>query len=249
MAEPEELSDEPEFIFRGTVRQVGAATLSTIIPDSRVAVVHVAQVLLGAAPLLDWIGREVTVQFSTPGQVEEGREYEFQTRPWLFGESLAVISQGQRLISQVESRSSPDPIRARAERELRKHVAQADLIVSGQVTAVRLPTGAAGVSPKRQTRKDPRWREAVIEVTHTYKGASERELMVLFPSSRDVVWKGGPQLEPGREGIFLVHRVTPEEVEGSIAQFVCLHDWDVQPLTQSTQIEAYLSRSTPQSGS
>jgi hypothetical protein len=103
-------------------------------------------------------------------------------------------------------------------------VDEADLVVTGRVKAVRAPSepspapksrslslqaAAAPVAqrPQRISEHDPLWREAVVEVTGTEKGgATSKEIVVRFPSSRDVRWYKAPKFEPGQEGMFLLQK-------------------------------------------
>jgi hypothetical protein len=118
------------------------------------------------------------------------------------------------------------PAEALSRRKLQQHVDAADVVVTGRVKAVRdldeAPPGAkrrgvgltataaaaaAVPGPRRRiSEHDPLWQEAVVEVTGTEKGGTAKQIVVRFPSSRDVRWYKAPKFEPGQEGVFILRK-------------------------------------------
>src|SRR5207253_5805161 len=92
--------------------------------------------------------------------------------------------------------------------ELKAHVEQAAMVVSGRVEQVRpAELAAARPRPKRISEHDPDWQEAIIRVEDGIKGAQAGEQVVVrFPGSRDVAWVGAPRFSAGQEGTFLLHK-------------------------------------------
>lgn len=226
---PADLANEASFIFQGDVLQIGASTLPELTAGVRSAIVRVTRVLLSTPLLADASGTVLTVELAPREQVRQGRSYEFYTHPRAFGGSVIVTSLGHRAVkADVVAAAPSDPVRAREIREMRKHVDDADVIVTGIVSAVRLIATPKAVP---HTDKDPKWREAVIDVAETFKGdvPAAAELIVLFSASRHPGWRETPELEVGQRGVFLVHSIAPEEAGGSTAAYACLHSWDVQP--------------------
>jgi hypothetical protein len=99
---------------------------------------------------------------------------------------------------------------------LQERVADADVVVTGKVSAVRLPAetapgptmaSAAPAAPKRISEHDPLWREAVIHVDSVVKGEHPDDTVVVrFPSSTDVRWHKAPKFHPGQEGVWMLRK-------------------------------------------
>jgi hypothetical protein len=117
---------------------------------------------------------------------------------------------------------------------------------------------AAGLAPAARGRiseHDPMWREAVIEVNDVHKGnASPRQVIVRFPSSRDIRWHKAPKFHPGQEGVFLLKKAAlpPPSAKGGAAAlsakaptvaYTCLHPEDFQPLEKFQAIKSIMEKS------
>ena len=85
--------------------------------------------------------------------------------------------------------------------------------------AVRLPDEAAqtvkgaGVAASEQppsrpiSEHDPKWREAVVQIDDVHKGVhKQKQVVVRFPASTDVMWYGAPKFHPGQQGFFTLHK-------------------------------------------
>src|SRR5436853_3651230 len=117
----------------------------------------------------------MSVQLGGTSGIQAGQQYVFYTNGWLFGESIAVQSIDQRPVAPELTAQSADPVQALAERDLLGHTASADLIVTGKVLSIGLPTvttAAVGQPGQREpmSEHDPEWREAVIAVESAEKG-------------------------------------------------------------------------------
>ena len=54
---------------------------------------------------------------------------------------------------------------------------------------------------------DPHWQEALVEVTEVVKGlAGQRKVVVVFASSKDVLWYKAPKFQVGQHGLFTLHK-------------------------------------------
>ena len=73
----------------------------------------------------------------------------------------------------------------------------------------------------------PTWRQALIRVQSVLKGdQSEKMLIVIFPSTEDLMWANSPKFKKEQTGIWLLHSgaqlsqerakilLTPEQVHG-----------------------------------
>ena len=118
-----------------------------------------------------------------------------------------------------------DPVRNYlADRELQTRVADADMVVEGQVSSVHLPqaenfaTMARAESVKPISEHDPKWREAVIDVQAVHKGKpGTKQVVVRFPSSTDVLWHRAPKFHAGDRGLWLLHSPEAAQLEGKEA--------------------------------
>jgi hypothetical protein len=201
-----ELTRSAELVFRGTVRQTGAANLSIVEPSASTAIVRVDEVLKASGGLDDFTGRDVTVFLSEPASAGERRV--FFTRVRLLGESLGAQEVGRAAGAVADVASQVQSARGEIVREdLAARLAAADLAVSGRVrsTRVALKGGPA-------TEHDPQWREAVLEVRSVLKGrVAEKTVTFWYPGSLDVMWAQVPKPDAGQEGTWLLHRVPRDD--------------------------------------
>jgi hypothetical protein len=158
-----------------------------------------------------------------------------------------------------------------ADRELQRQVEAADVVVTGRVTAVRAPSepsSAPGArrmmraggpttapQPQRISEHDPLWQEAVVEVTGTEKGGPAKQIVVRFPSSRDVRWYKAPKFTPGQEGVFILRKSTKDAVPGAAKALAAgrarvgpevysvEHSADFQPMHRAESIKTLLKPS------
>src|SRR5215831_1539814 len=164
----EDLAQQARFVFKGTVRQLKAATMPEVPVTDRTIVVRVDEVIHAPEILSHYTGQDITVQLGTRKKVEVGQEAVFFTNGWLFGKSVAVQSIDHHPVNRAMAalrHTTGDPVKNLADHDLRAHFDNADLVVSGRVTSVRMPQGMAG-APTRlpPSEHDPLWQEAVVEV-------------------------------------------------------------------------------------
>jgi hypothetical protein len=279
----ETLAQQARFIFQGTVRQRGAATMADVPVSARTLIVRVDRILQAPRTFDAYLGREITVQLkNSRAKAATGQTFTFYTNGWLFGDSLAVQSVGQLPAPAAErtgasalalvtepATSAQDTL---ANRDLQDRLNNADMVVLGRVTAVRLPqtttdaranrlaaAKAEETGDKEKTpisEHDPEWREAVVEVQAVEKGAVDNDNVVIrFPSSDDVQWYRAPKFAVGQEGVFLLHDTQGEPVvdkevslraavprEGA-AIYDALHPADYQPPQQLPVVRALLAKS------
>jgi hypothetical protein len=211
------------FTFKGTVKQVRAATLRQVSADERTLIVTVDHIIEAPVALAAFTGHDITVQTTRGARPRVGDEFIFHTTGWMFGDSVAVQSIQQLPVNKshtaLVSRGG-DPIDHKRARDRRERFDQASLVVSGTVTTVRLP--AEAVTSKRRavrvaglvvpaavgpvSEHDPHWREAVIAVDDVHKGrGAKREVVIRFPASTDVRWYKAPKFQTGQKGFFMLH--------------------------------------------
>lgn len=236
----EESASQSHFIFKGTVTKINAATLPQVRPTARTIIVKVEEVVHAPPPILgDYKGKEVTIQLNRPGAVRTGQQFVFFTTSWMFGSSIALreIDRRQSHADISVTRSRVSEVHAKfAEDRLQNRLNDAELVVSGRVSAVR----PAPDDIRRQSisEYDPHWWEAVIQIETVLKGQiNERSLVVLFPSSRDVMWERAPKFREGQEGTWVLRREIVRGTEPPQEYFTAVHPLDFHPNDQIERIK------------
>jgi hypothetical protein len=255
------LAAQAAFIFKGTVRKLKAATMRSVEVTDQTLIVRVDRVIQGPKALAAYLDQEITVQLSEGGKLKKGEQAIFYTNGWLFGESVAVQSIGHTKVEDKATprslSSAPELVQPTLDQKLSQHVAEADVVLKGRVTSIRMP----GESAKRKgsmstaatgpiSEHNAHWREALIEVEDVQKGEhAHQQLIVRFPSSRDIAWANSPKFEPGQEGIFILHKDKDEPPQrGAKATrevYTALHPEDFQPLHKAREIRTIIQQSAP----
>jgi hypothetical protein len=101
---------------------------------------------------------------------------------------------------------------------------------------------------------DAKWKEAVLKVQSVDKGeTSEKQVVVIFPSSDDIMWKQTPKFKPGQTGTWLLHKsqikdeavadalLTPKVGE-KVGAYTSLDPEDFQPTDPNGKNAARLRR-------
>jgi hypothetical protein len=235
----EELVEQSQFVFKGTVRKVNAATLPQILPTPNTVIVKVDEVLHAPPTSLgDYKGKEVTVQLNRARTVRAGEQFVFFTTSWMFGSSIAVREVGRMRpepdVAMTRDRLTEAQAKA-ADNKLQNRLADAGLVVAGRGSAVRL--APEDVRQRSVSEHDPDWWEAVIEIDSVLKGeVSERSVVVLFPSSRDVMWEGAPKFREGEEGIWILRRERIRGLPATSEYFTALRARDFHSKEQLDRI-------------
>jgi len=209
-----DVSGEAKFLFKGTIQKLGASTLAQVPKNEPTAIVHVDEVLHAPPALAKTLGKLITVKLAKGTKPKVGEQVLFHANGWLFGGSVAVesVKQEKPAVAKTMLAAQPsDPARNLADRELHNRVANADMVVEGEVSSVHLPqtesllAAKAVNSAKPVSEHDPKWREAVINVGVVHKGdPGTKQVVVRFPSSTDVQWHRAPKFHTGDRGVWLL---------------------------------------------
>jgi hypothetical protein len=246
--------ETPTYVLEGTIKKLKSATMKEVPVDRNTAVVTVDRVIEAPPDLAGYDGQDITVQLSGTRKAAVGQRLIFHTASWLYGSSVAVRSLREEPVTAAHAAMlapGGDPVERRRQREQRAHFDAADLVVSGKVVAVRLPSEApqaraASLATGTTTRRpisehDPKWREAVIQVDDVHKGdLDSKEVVVRFPASTDVMWHNAPKFHPGQQGNFLVHKTSAPRPRPS-SRRVGLRDGtarDTKPVVTYTALDA-----------
>jgi hypothetical protein len=237
-AAAQELIRQSSFIFAGTVKGLKSSTVPIVSPTDGTATVHVDEVVYNAGVVSDVLGSDITVQLRSPGSVKEGEHAVFFSNVATYGESIVVDEVGHFEFTKEELESLRGQIKEAQtrmpEEQVQKRIAQADLIVTGTVTAVH-PTAETRQRPPA-SEHDPQWWEATIKVQSVEKGPAQKgDVVLLFPHSDDVRWFGSPKFKEGQQGVFLLHRT--EEAALRVRGFTALDALDFQPIQQRDSIK------------
>jgi hypothetical protein len=228
-------TDTAPFVFRGTVQQTGAVTMSHLDSEGA-ATVKVDEVIQAPDLLRRIAGQTITVYGEAT--LKPGQRATFFTDGLIFGESIAVHAKEVQPLEGAEPAGAGVELGAAPENPVDNLHAQraqerfdaADLVVTGKVTSIHAaepPPGIAaaaaglGVEQGPSTRiseHEPLWNDAVIEVNEVHKGeAPEGQVVIRFPSSTDVKWFRAPKFQPGQEGVFMLHKDEPKAAGAGVA--------------------------------
>lgn len=245
---------EATFVFNGSIKKLNASNVKQAPATGRTAIVTVDEVIEAPPNLARYAGQDITVELSSRRQLKVGDRMIFHAIGWLFGEGIAVHSLYEEL-GQIKPASKSREI----PRATRKHFDDADLIISGKIVEVRLPKPASAAKKEsgasqtttRVSEHDPKWREAIVEVDQVHKGEkSKRQVVIRFPSSRDVAWRRAPKFQAGQEGFFILHKERrstaksgtgkSQRSSGSGPAFTVRDPQDFQPYSEAGGIKSLI---------
>jgi hypothetical protein len=230
------------FIFRGTVKAIGAAT-PTVPAEARTAVVVVDQVIEVTPPLGDLTRREVTVRLRKAEALRPGEAAVFFTYLYRAGTSVGLEEVGWLPAAQADEVKRLDTaVRAArqelADEALARRLASAALVVTG-VAGDPQPTEAARRTPVGE--HDPLWWAAPIRVESVEKGQpGTAPVVALFPTSIDLYWEHSPRLKAGQRAIFLLQPDSRKQF--SVPGLFLIDPLDVQTPDQLPRVRLLLRR-------
>lgn len=253
---------EARFVFRGTVKQLQAATSPTIPDPEKAAIVRVDEVIQAPALFSKLAGRDITVYLDRK-KIAAGDKAIFYAMGVHFGKSIAVRALDHHAVEQAPvtlAFHGNDPVKNLKARDTQAHMETADLVISGTVVTIRQPleptptAEAAAAKPvrRRPSEHDPHWQEAVIRVDQVYKGSTDGDTVVVrFPSSADIMWREAPKFRVGQRGVFLLHQQSKPGVArtrqaattaaASPAIYTALHPMAFHPSEQMDLIRPLLA--------
>lgn len=214
MSTDERRAEEAGFIFRGKAvpdkdhpgRDDGDAERGSAAEDT--IRINIDEVMHSTPELRGLRGRDAFVITERKAAFEGGEEFVFFTDVVSLGDHLIVRELGHRRATSAAREEIAEMLRAAAERPLAERVRQADLIVTGEVTACRV---LERPSPPR-SEHDPEWGIARVAIRTVHKGKKPKgEVEVLFANSHDIAWYKSPKLHEGKHGIFLLHLAGQED--------------------------------------
>jgi hypothetical protein len=250
---PDALAQEARFVFKGTVQKLKAATMRGIPVDDRTVVVRVDEVIHASEVLSHYAGQDITVLLAGKKKLKKEQQAVFYTNGLVFGDSVAVQALDYQDVGKMPAAmavAGGDPVKNLAAKDIQARLTTADVIVSGRITSVRLPSDTVAAKSKsaglaastvtgRISEHDPDWRIGEIQVDQVHKGSHKgKTAEVRFPNSQDVMWHDAPKFHPGQEGFFILHKSEKVKVAAKSAptkdagDYVAFHSVDFQPFDE-----------------
>jgi hypothetical protein len=258
----DDLARQARFVFKGTVRKLRAATIPDIKDKSGTVIVRVDEIVHAPEEMSYFAGHEITVQLSGKKKVKVGQQAIFYTNGWLFGESIAVVSIGHHSVEEspaalTVAMTTGDPVKNLATIDMKNRYDDAQLVVSGRVRSVQLPTDSIAATASAAepitpfSEHDPMWRDALVDVAAVHKGSHDQKTVTLrFPASQDVMWFKAPKFRPGHEGVFMLQKSEVKEHAAAAADagtietaqaYTCMHPADFQALPHADEVNTLLT--------
>jgi hypothetical protein len=248
----EELSERANFVFHGRVKKLKAASMPGVKITDKTAIVTVEEILHGPELLSGYAGKDITVQLSGSQKVKVGQEAIFFTNPSTYGEGIEVQSLGHRPVERAATTmraawgATDDPVQNLANRDIKARFDKSDLVISGRVTSVSLPSGS-DEDEGSLSEHNPLWRDAAIEVEAVHKGSySGKNIVVRFPSSEDIKWNDSSKFHVGQEGLFILRKeeIKTKGAAGQAAKsaeaYTALSPLDFQPSNEEGGIKSLI---------
>jgi hypothetical protein len=211
---PATLLEQSDIVFVGSVLHHYARSFPEMEITPNTLVVKIDQLLEKPAAVALADGDLVSVEALSPWDLPVGTRAIFYSEGWIFGSGVAVRELHHELLGPAFDKSVRDQIASRfvAARErlaaarLRARVRAADLIVVGEVVAVRPGRAREGEKRPLSPEDDPQWREAIVRVDEVVKPVVPplTSLVIRFPGSRDRLWSEMPKFVTGQRGTFLL---------------------------------------------
>jgi len=197
------LSQEAGMVFKGTVKQQGAATMPQVPVNDKTLVVTVDEILKAPDGLKPLVSKDITVQLGEGQQAAAGQQYIFFCKGWMFGASIALIAIGVAQATDLATKHATASVASAPDRAIIERIAKAETVISGRVVDVREVPRTGPIS-----EHDPMWREAVVQADTVAKGPQpdigQDKVVVRFASSRDIRWKNAPKFHVDQQGVWIL---------------------------------------------
>jgi hypothetical protein len=193
-------------IFIGTIEKLGTAKTTQATLEENTAVVTVEEVYTPTGGLGDLRKRGITVLLDARRPAKAGERALFFANGVAYGAGV-VVREVERLPVTDKAALEKEIAAAltrRDDRALAQRIARSSLVVVGKVVSVR---EAQRPEQPAISEHDPRWFEAVVELTSVERGQfSGKDLTILFPASADELWAEAPKFKVGQEGVFILQK-------------------------------------------
>lgn len=268
--------DDSTLVFKGTIVSL-ESNVDSIGPNDNPVTVRIDEVELGTDQVQknfgSLVGKELTAIWDPTAKGAMPRRIGisavFFVNPLLYEKNIAVTTvavANNETVKNLPKRLG-DAIEQKKQEPLNTALKGADRVVTGFVEEKIRPLPEEKLAKLRSlangydlySEHSPRWREAVIHVRSVLKGnrqtakQGEEMLVVIFPSTEDLMWANSPKFEQNQSGIWLLHSMTqlseeqakilltPEQFHGQpIRAYTALQPEDFQPLKNEKLIKQML---------
>ena len=145
-------AENARFVFKGTVQKLKATTMREISATARTAVVRVDEVIHASEVLSQYAGQDITVVVGGKKKLRKGQQSVFYSNGVLFGDSVTVEAVDHRDVEKTAAAlaaADTDPVKSLEQRDLRRRFDSADVVLSGRVVAVRIPSDVVAAFASR----------------------------------------------------------------------------------------------------
>jgi hypothetical protein len=153
-------------------------------------------------------GDRVAIVPKQKGDLPAGKTLKVLANTWIVGSTVALSEVSHASAAQIVGGGTAMLYDANNQevKGLVNRYDSASAVVVGQVTEIHdAPLTNAGGASNRITEHDPKWKDAVVQIHSWIKGdSSKSEVVVRFPSSRDVAFRNFPKFQVGQSGTFLL---------------------------------------------
>ena len=199
----QELSQEAGMVFKGTIRQQGAATMPQVPVNDKTFVVTVDEILKAPDALQPFVSKDITVQLGEGQQAAVGQQYVFFCQGWMFGASIALVAIGVAQATDLATKHATAAVALAPDRAMTERMANAEMVISGRVVDVREVTRTGPIS-----EHDPKWRDAIVHVDTVAKGpqpgSGQDTVVIRFAASEDIMWYRAPKFHVDQHGVWIL---------------------------------------------
>jgi hypothetical protein len=153
-------------------------------------------------------GDKVAIVPKQKGDLPAGKILKVLANTWIIGSTIALSEVSHASAAQIGVGNLAMLYDANNQemKGLVNRYDSASAVVVGQVTEIHdAPLTNAGNASSPITEHDPEWKDAVVQIHSWIKGdSSKSEVVVRFPSSRDVAFRNFPKFQVGQSGTFLL---------------------------------------------
>jgi hypothetical protein len=129
-----------------------------------------------------------------------------------------------------------DAVQGAADAELTQRLAQAEIVISGEVSAT---ARFAAQRPGFLSEHDADWWQATIEIETVEKGkVATKTIAVLFANSDDIAWYRSPKIKKGERGVWLLQN--RDTLGKPVPGLAVVRPLDRQPITELARIRTLL---------
>ncbi|MGD8570090.1 MAG: hypothetical protein PVJ39_18530 [Gammaproteobacteria bacterium] len=211
-----DLAQRSSIVVSGKVIKTNASEEPLLKASRNTVVVKVSRMYAGAEITGDQNGRKMTAILSGPGRFRVGTEAVFFGNPRFAGKTLTMIDEGEMLAEKAAADAGLQlGLQTRRDKPVLDRLDAASVVFLGKVEnekPLESDTDKKDQPRESYSEHDPKWHVAAVRVLMPLRGADKDALvMVIFPSSRDIMWFNSPKLKAGQEGIFIAHRPAKEQ--------------------------------------